>query len=138
LQGDYGAPTYRATQLIGCGRCFNSMKRVLLAEDNDEVRALLVEVLTEAGYAVEDALSFSAAKEKLNQGTFDLLITNVLLPGGGHGTDLASIAASKGMKYLIVTGNPNQMEVALRHPHILKPFRIVDFVQRINRMWEGD
>jgi CheY-like chemotaxis protein len=114
------------------------MKRVLLAEDNDEVRALLVEVLTEAGYAVEDALSFPAAKEKLNQGTFDLLITNVLLPGGGHGTDLASIAASKGMKYLIVTGNPHQMEVAVRHPHLLKPFRMVDFVQRINRMWEGD
>jgi DNA-binding response OmpR family regulator len=114
------------------------MKRVLLVEDNDEVRALLLEVLNEAGYDVENARSFPDAKEKLNRGTFDLLITNVLLPGGGHGTDLASIAPSKGMKYLIVTGNPHQMEVAEKHPHIVKPFRMVEFVERINRMWEGD
>jgi DNA-binding NtrC family response regulator len=83
-------------------------------EDNPELRSLLVEIMTDAGYETEACWSFNDAKAKLLQGTFDLLITNILLPGGGHGTELAAIADSKGMKHLLVTGHPDQMQALER------------------------
>lgn len=116
------------------------MKRVLLVEDNPEVRSLLADVLSAAGYDVEDVWSFGDAKERLREGAFDLLISNVLLPGGGTGAELAAIARSKGIKYLLVSGHPTEIQTMAEnhHPYIAKPFRPTEFVERINRMWDAD
>lgn len=115
------------------------MKRVLIVEDDLQVRGLLVDALKAAGYEVEGASSFAEAKTKLEQVSFDLLVSDVLLPGG-HGTELAAIAETKGVKRLLITGDPDQMQTLESHnqPHIPKPFRLSEFVERINRMWEGD
>jgi DNA-binding response OmpR family regulator len=115
------------------------MKRVLVVEDHPEIRALLIELLEEAGYAVVDAWSFLEAKEKLAADRFDLLIADVLIPGGGLGTDLAEIALSSGVKYLLVTGHPAEMRVLdeRKEPYIAKPFRAAELFERIDRLWDG-
>ena len=116
------------------------MKRVLLVEDHPDIRSLLSQLLQEAGYEVVDAWTFAEAKTKLEQEPFDLLIADVLIPGGGQGTDLVEIARSRAVKYLLVTGHPAQMEAlaAQQHPYIAKPFRAAEFVARINRIWDGE
>jgi two-component system, OmpR family, response regulator len=116
------------------------MKRVLLVEDNPDVRTLLVEILKDARYEVADTWSFQEAKRRLSEEAFDLLVANVLLPGGGHGTELAAIARSKGMKCLLVTGHPGQLQmlVGQEHPYIAKPFPASEFIERVKRICEGD
>jgi DNA-binding response OmpR family regulator len=115
------------------------MKRVLVVEDNPDIRMLLLQLLQEAGYEVVDAWTFVEAKTKLEQESFDLLISDVIIPGGGEGTELADMARSRGAKYLLVTGHPAQIEALaeLEHPYIAKPFRAAEFVARINRIWDG-
>ncbi|HEV2548205.1 MAG TPA: response regulator [Stellaceae bacterium] len=116
------------------------MKRVLVVEDHPEIRALLTQLLRDAGYAVVDAWTFVEAKAKLAEGRFDLLISDVLIPGGGLGTDLAEIAVSSGVKYLLVTGHPAEMRVLdeRKQPYIAKPFRAAEFFERINSVWNTE
>jgi len=116
------------------------MKRVLVVEDHPEIRALLIQLLQEAGYTVTDAWTFVEAKTKLEADRFDLLIADVLIPGGGRGTDLAGIALARGVKYLLVTGHPAEIRGLdeRKQPYIAKPFRAAEFFERIDRLWDGD
>ncbi len=115
------------------------MKRVLVVEDHPEIRALLIQLLQEAGYTVMDAWTFVEAKAKLAADRFDLLIADVLIPGGGRGTDLAEIALASGVKYVLVTGHPAEMRMLdeRKEPYIAKPFRAAEFFERIERLWDG-
>lgn len=115
------------------------MKRVLVVEDNAEVRSLLLELLQHAGYDVECVWRFNEAKAKLQRDRFDLVIANILLPGGGNGAELAAMAQARGMKHLLVTGHPEQMQLMdlMQEPYMAKPFRASDLVERINRLWDG-
>ena len=54
---------------------------VLLAEDDRELRALLVEVLEDAGYDVRAATSGSEALAALGHLSPDLVITDLMMPG---------------------------------------------------------
>jgi DNA-binding response OmpR family regulator len=116
------------------------MKRVLVVEDHPEIRALLMQLLREVDYDVRDAWSFLEAKMKLAEEPFDLLISDVLIPGGGSGTDLAELAHARGVKYLLVTGHPAEMQALddSKQPYLAKPFRAAEFVDRINSVWNGD
>jgi DNA-binding response OmpR family regulator len=109
-------------------------------EDNAAVRSLLLDILKDARYEVEETWNFQEAKRRRSEEPFDLLIADILLPGGGHGTELAAIARSKGIKYLLVTGHPEQLRMLAheKQPYIAKPFRASEFVERVNRMWEED
>jgi DNA-binding response OmpR family regulator len=115
------------------------MRRVLLVEDDDLVCRLLEETLRAAGYDVECAATFDEGKEKLQKGKYDLLVSDVLLPGG-LGTALAPIAAALGAKYLIVSGQPDQMQAlaGTKQHYLAKPFRPAAFIEQINRIWEAD
>ena len=61
------------------------MKRILLVEDNRRIREGLSTLIETAGYA--GAVDFDAAAKLLRSEPFDLLITDLDLPGG-TGLDL--------------------------------------------------
>ena len=80
---------------------------VLVVDDEPTIRMLIVEVLREAGYvAVEafDAQSALRALESLSR--IDLLVTDVGLPGGLNGRQIADAARVKrrDLKVLFITG----------------------------------
>lgn len=80
---------------------------VLIVEDHDELRAYSVEVLEEQGYKVLAAVSGPAALRVLGSNPdVDLLFTDVVLPDGMNGRQLAEEAArnSPGLKTLFTTG----------------------------------
>jgi PAS domain S-box-containing protein len=68
-----------------------SGKRILLAEDEEAVRATLVTTLERAGYQVTEAATGDVAFATFEADpTFDLLLSDVVMPGTLQGPDLAN------------------------------------------------
>ena len=65
------------------------MTCVLVVEDEDDIRCLLVEVLTEAGYNVVEAETADAAVPLLRMEGVRLVVTDIDMPGRLDGVDLA-------------------------------------------------
>lgn len=67
------------------------MSHILVVEDESIIRSALKRLLERNGYTVSEAGSVSEALEKFKLNTFDLIITDLRLPGA-QGTDLISPA----------------------------------------------
>src|SRR5262249_26330037 len=66
---------------------------ILAVDDNAEVRTAVVNQLRELGYSVREADNAHAALAILDSGErIDLLFTDVVMPGGVNGKELASRA----------------------------------------------
>ena len=57
------------------------MARILIIEDDAEMRSLLEDFLEDEGYETDSASSGSEAFRKLAEGIFDLVITDIRMPG---------------------------------------------------------
>ena len=80
---------------------------ILVVEDDDELRQYARGVLEELGYHVMSAESGAAALETLNGShQIDLLLTDVVMPGGMNGRQLADKAVGHrpGLRVLYMTG----------------------------------
>jgi PAS domain S-box-containing protein len=80
---------------------------ILVVEDDDTLRAYTVEMLTDFGYRVLDASNGAAALEILDrENDIELLFTDVVIPGGMNGRQLAHAAVQRrpGLKVLFTTG----------------------------------
>lgn len=115
----------------------HAARRILLVDNEPELRHLMREILQEAGYLVETSYSFSDAKETLQHGDFDLVLTELLIGGGTRGADLASMARANGMASLLITGNPDQIQIMrLKHERFLaKPFTREALVEYVDAVW---
>ncbi|MET0984209.1 MAG: PAS domain-containing protein [Steroidobacteraceae bacterium] len=82
-------------------------KSILAVEDDAYVREYTVNALRELGHDVVAAANGTEALRILSQDTpFDVLFTDVVLPGGLNGRDLARMAQQRrnGLKVLFTTG----------------------------------
>ncbi|MGE8168529.1 ATP-binding protein [Pseudomonas putida] len=82
-------------------------QRVLLVDDELNLRTLMREYLDERGFIVADALDANGALERFQQdGPFDLVITDIGLPGGFSGRQLAKTLRmlNPEQKILFITG----------------------------------
>ncbi len=108
-------------------------KTILVVDDEPEVRnstALLLETFGFLIIQAADARSAVAALEE-NE-SVDLLFTDMVLPGGVSGVDLARDVLTKrpDLKILVTSCRPelvNQVEF----PVISKPFRMAELANRI-------
>ncbi|MGY3511854.1 ATP-binding protein [Bradyrhizobium lupini] len=103
---------------------------ILVVEDNDMVRTYVESELKTLGYRVITAASGPAALDLLRQsGDIDLLFTDVVMPGGMFGPELArqAIQLRPGLKVLFTSGysqNPVSAPDAIGDARILtRPFR---------------
>jgi DNA-binding response OmpR family regulator len=55
-------------------------KRILLVDDDDELREGIVAILHSAGHEVDEAADGTRALEALGANRYDLLITDVIMP----------------------------------------------------------
>jgi signal transduction histidine kinase len=104
---------------------------ILLVDDNEPLRRVTVRRLTALGYRVADAESGPAALSLIEAGDrFDLLFTDIGLPGGMNGIELAERARQQmpGLKVLFTTGYGNlggaNSDLASQLEHLIrKPYR---------------
>ncbi|MBV9577624.1 MAG: response regulator [Chloroflexi bacterium] len=103
--------------------------RVLLVEDEVLVRSVIADELREGGYEVIEAETGDEAAQLIEREWFDLLLTDVRLPGTLDGIDLAHRARSirPQLPVLVVSGYAEQISgrlTTLRAPmaFLAKPF----------------
>ena len=59
----------------------NSKNHILVVDDDDRIRNLLKDYLTENNYIVSTSENADQAKEKLSYIKFDMIILDVMMPG---------------------------------------------------------
>src|ERR1700709_1763285 len=81
------------------------MKKILLAEDEDSVRSFLTRALQRAGYEVVSCADGDTAILALDDGPYDLLLTDIVMPGA-DGIEVARRAAllQPDLKIMFITG----------------------------------
>jgi len=108
------------------------MAKILVAEDNDIVRAFVVRALGGDGHDLIEAIDGKTALARLSasDGKFDLLLSDVKMPGM-DGIELALAAGRKrpDMAIMLMTGYADQRERAhgldaFVHDVISKPFSV--------------
>jgi CheY-like chemotaxis protein len=106
------------------------MARILVVEDEPGVREILSEMLRAHGHEVTEASSGDAAAPLLQPQAFDLLCTDIVMPGVLNGIALARLAAERdpGLGIICVTGySEAHLDLPPGDPlcrHLLrKPFR---------------
>ncbi len=113
--------------------------RILIVEDNENVRAVPVNILRNQGYQVVEANDGAEAIALLEDvQSFDLLFTDVVLPGGMNGVDIAERAKQiqPNIKVVYTTG---YTETAAVHNGTLdatavlisKPYRRAELLDKI-------
>ena len=116
------------------------MARILLAEDDDDMRRFLVKALERAGYDVSDFDNGASAYERLREEPFSLLLTDIVMPEM-DGIELARRATEidPDLKVMFITGfaavalNPDTD--APREASVLsKPFHLKDLVNEVERL----
>jgi PAS domain S-box-containing protein len=118
---------------------------VLVVDDEDTVRMLVVEILDELGYTSIEAADGPAALKQLQaEGRIDLMVTDVGLPGGLNGRQIADAArlSRPDLKILFITGYAENAVVGNGHLEpgmevITKPFVMSALAGKIRDMIES-
>ena len=112
---------------------------VLVVDDEPIVRMLVTDVLQELGYsAIEAADSIAGLKILQSDVRIDLLISDVGLPGGMNGRQMAD-AARPDLKVLFITGYAENAAVGNGHLDrgmavMTKPFALEALAARVQEM----
>ncbi|RNJ63252.1 MAG: response regulator [Porphyrobacter sp. IPPAS B-1204] len=115
--------------------------RILLAEDEEAMRAYLERALTNAGYSVSAVDRGTDAIPLLETGDYDLLLSDIVMPEM-DGIELAQRCAeiSPRTKVMFITGFAAvSLRASREQPAakvLSKPFHLRDLVLEVERMFE--
>ena len=116
------------------------MNRILLAEDDNDMRRFLAKALVNAGYDVTSYDNGVSAYERLREEPFTLLLTDIVMPEM-DGIELARRATEldPDLKVMFITGfaavalNP-ESEAPKEAKVLSKPFHLRDLVNEVEKM----
>ncbi|MCZ6574279.1 MAG: sigma-54-dependent transcriptional regulator [Planctomycetota bacterium] len=116
--------------------------QILLADDERSIAVTLGDSLKDAGHSVELVDNGNTALDRLRRQRYDLLITDIRMPGK-DGIELLKAAKGLGadIEVIVITGHgtiPTAVE-AIRHgayDYVLKPFLNEDLVARVRTLAE--
>jgi signal transduction histidine kinase/CheY-like chemotaxis protein/PAS domain-containing protein len=130
------APVHGRAHTQGCG------EHILVIDDEPHVRMLMCDALRDRGYTVSEAKDGPSGLHTLRAMTsIDLLVTDVGLPGGLNGRQVADAARAllPSLKVLFVTGyaenaavGGDQLETGMAV--LLKPFGVDSFTRKVGEM----
>ena len=117
--------------------------KILLAEDDNDMRRFLVKALENAGYDVASFDNGLSAYNRLREEPFELLLTDIVMPEM-DGIELAQKAAlvAPEMRVMFITGFA---AVALQGGRtapeaklLSKPFHLKDLVMEVDRIFQTE
>jgi two-component system NtrC family sensor kinase len=115
--------------------------RVLIVEDNEDVSALAHDLFAELGCSAAIAANVDNALQSLRQERFDVVLSDILLPGGKTGLDLARQIrlAYPHIALLLATGFSASAEEALREGFLVlrKPYGRDDLADALAQVLRG-
>ena len=109
---------------------------VLVIEDNEPVSALLGQVISLEGYAVEVVRPPLDDTASLVFDDYDVALIDLSLPHGHDGFAIAENAAAAGIGVILMSGNGSMYDAAVKapFPFLEKPFRIARLVETIQQV----
>ncbi|MEL7229663.1 MAG: response regulator [Pseudomonadota bacterium] len=116
------------------------MNKILLAEDDNDMRRFLEKALLNAGYEVTSYDNGASAYERLREEPYTLLLTDIVMPEM-DGIELARRATEidPDLKVMFITGfaavalNP-ESEAPKEAKVLSKPFHLRDLVNEVEKM----
>jgi two-component system KDP operon response regulator KdpE len=110
--------------------------KVLVVEDDREIRSLLISVLTVEGFDVRSAVSLSEAQALLQHDTPDLVVLDLGLPDGDGSALLQSTRGARTVPILIVSARHEETQkIALldagADDYLIKPFSVTELLARM-------
>src|SRR5512132_2834707 len=120
----------------------DSAKHLLLVDDEDPLREVVAERLSDHGFDVQQAASGEQALSRLAEFAFDILITDLRLPGiGGRVVLQAALERYPDIIAIIITGYGTVKDAvdAIKHgaaDFISKPFQFDELVHVIESALE--
>jgi two-component system response regulator GlrR len=94
--------------------------RILVVEDSDDIRTLMMILLELEGYDVETARSAEEALDLLNEGRYDLVLSDYALPGHSGAWLLQEALSQRLIERphgMLITANP--------YPHDAGDFEVI-------------
>ena len=119
------------------------MIRILLAEDDESMRHYLARALERVGYGVEAVDRGTTALALLQNESFDLLLTDIVMPEM-DGIELAQKAAliAPAMRVMFITGFAavalKAGKAAPQAKVLSKPFHLRDLVAEVDRLFQSE
>lgn len=138
LQSESTSPSEAETEIVEALPEAIQAHRILVVEDNDAVRDVAVAMLEDMGYHVIEAQDGLSALEalKAENGKFDLMFTEIVMPGGMHGPAVAKEARAV-FPHLPILYTSGYAEAAvLREGDIGNSFELVSKPYRLEELEE--
>ena len=145
LPRDHGVSAPEPPAETGDAHLQGAGEVVLVIDDEPAIRMLIADVLDDFGYThIEAADGPSGLRVLESSARIDLLITDVGLPGGMNGRQVADAARvlRPELRVLFITGYAENAAVGNGHLErgmevLTKPFAMEAMAQRIRRLVEG-
>src|SRR5690349_2775015 len=118
------------------------MGRILVADDHDSLRRGIVRALTDAHHDVDEAANGNVAIEKLHEGQYDVVLSDLKM-GGSDGMDVLRTAKSlhptTNVILMTAFGTVNTAVEAMKigaFDYVQKPFEIEEMELKVNKAIE--
>jgi DNA-binding response OmpR family regulator len=110
--------------------------KVLIVEDDGDVRAVMNEMLTYEGYEFLMAADAASMRCLLADDDVDVVIVDVVLPGGENGFTLAQELTDQGYGVILVTGHHQHFDQVEQsgHCYLLKPFHMNSLLELVDQV----
>ena len=112
------------------------MGKILVIDDEEQIVLVLTMALSKYGFNVEIATNGVEGIKKFDEGCFDLVITDIRMPGLG-GNDVVKYVRNSEKYFtpvIAITGTPWLPEDAYFDAVLTKPFSIEDLVETVSSL----
>ena len=112
------------------------MRRVLIVDDDSDMRATVRAILEKEGYSVDEAADGEAMMAAMEQSSFDLLILDLRLPGEDGLSIARRIREKSNLPIVMLTGKDDIIDKVVglelgADDYITKPFHSREFLARV-------
>jgi DNA-binding response OmpR family regulator len=114
--------------------------KILVIEDEADMRDVIVSSLEKEMYLVETANDFLSAQEKLSIYDYDCILLDIMLPGGSGLTILEDLRRVKKQKNVIVISAKNSVDDKVKglnlgaDDYLAKPFHLAELTARVKSL----